>query len=244
MANHTQHGGVPKCLLRFGSRSLLDRHIGLLRGCGVEDVHVAVGYEARRIQEELARLPGGGKVGVVFNPDFHLGSIVTLWRAKPLLKAGRETLLMDADVLYDQRLLRRLLASPHDDCLLLDRNFEADEEPVKVCIRAGRIVEFRKQLAPDMEFDFCGESVGFFRLSPATCRELAEWVDAYVTAGRKGEPHEEALRELMLDRERPPFGVEDVTGIPWVEIDFPEDVRVAEEQVFPCLHPSAPCFDR
>ncbi len=31
------------------------------------------------------------------------------------------------------------------------------------------------------------------------------------------------------------LGVEDVTGLPWVEIDFPEDLEKAEAEVLPAL---------
>ncbi|MEE8351060.1 MAG: hypothetical protein V3R37_02555, partial [Rhodospirillales bacterium] len=29
------------------------------------------------------------------------------------------------------------------------------------------------------------------------------------------------------------FGVEDITGIPWIEIDFPDDLIRAEEMIYP-----------
>jgi choline kinase len=31
------------------------------------------------------------------------------------------------------------------------------------------------------------------------------------------------------------FGYEDVTGLPWVEIDFAEDVRRARDEVLPAI---------
>ena len=32
------------------------------------------------------------------------------------------------------------------------------------------------------------------------------------------------------------IGVEDVSGLPWLEIDFPEDLIRAEQQVLPLIH--------
>ncbi len=49
------------------------------------------------------------------------------------------------DVLYDERLMARLLDSALPDCLLLDREIEPGDEPVKLCVRDGRIVDFRKR---------------------------------------------------------------------------------------------------
>jgi choline kinase len=234
LAGDLEHGPLPKCLLRFGGQSLLERHLRLLARGGVRDVCVAVGYGAERVRDELGRLDSGVRVTTVFNPDYELGSVVTVWCARAQLLAAREILLMDGDVLYDGRMLERLLGSRHANCLLMDRHFEPGEEPVKVCLRAGRIVEFSKRVAPGLAFDHWGESVGFFRLSAETSRALAARAAAYREAGRGMAPHEEALRDLMLE-EPGRFGVEDVTGLPWIEIDFPEDVRRAREEILPRL---------
>ena len=45
--------------------------------------------------------------------------------------------------------------------------------------------------------------------------------------------YEEAFREVLLASPEGSFAAEDVSGIPWIEIDFPEDLRKAREQVFP-----------
>lgn len=225
-------GQKPKCLLEFGGRSLLRRHFDLLARCGVRDVAVGVGYRAQEVGAEIARWNSGLQVEIVQNPDFEQGSMVTLWHLRKAVAAARDLLLMDADVLYDRRMLERLIASPHANCFLLDRDFVPGDEPVKLCVRDGRLVEFRKKVA--VEFDYCGESVGFFRFSPGMAATLNAAVQHYVDAGRVAEPHEEAIRDVLL-AEPEAFGWEDVTGIPWLEIDFPEDVARARDEILPAL---------
>lgn len=47
-------------------------------------------------------------------------------------------------------------------------------------------------------------------------------------------PYEHALRDLLPgDPER--FGYEDITGLPWIEIDYPEDVERAGNEIEPRL---------
>lgn len=221
---------TPKCLLTLGGKSLLQRHLELLLGCGVAEVAIGLGYRAAAVAAALAPWRRRLVVHTVHNPRFAEGSVVTLWTLGGHLDG--EVLLMDADVLYDRRLLARLLESPHRDCFLLDRNLEPGEEPVKLCLRHGRPAEFGKRVEGD--FELCGESVGFFKLSAAGARDLRTAAGGYVSAGRGGEPHEEALRELLLaDPDR--FGYEDITGLPWIEIDFPEDLARAEAEVLPRL---------
>lgn len=212
-------GPMPKALLSFAGRSLLTRHIAMLRGCGVQDITVVAGFEAEQIRGAV-----DPQVRLVLNPEFRDGSVVSLWTARDVLTSGHGVILMDADVLYDQRLIARLVDSPHPNVLLLDRDIEPGDEPVKICIRDDRIVDFHKR--PQAAHEWHGESVGFFRFTPAVAADLADRASAYVHDGRRGMEYEEPIRD-MIQHDPASFGWEDVTGLPWTEIDFPEDVAKA-----------------
>jgi choline kinase len=148
---------------------------------------------------------------------------------------GGDVLLMDADVLYDERILRALVAGDRPvNRLLIDHEFEAGDEPVKLCVRAGVPIELRKQPPADLTFDTIGESVGFFRFDQSGARRLAALVAGYVGSGRANMPHEEAVRDLIREKSHA-IEVTDVTGSPWIEIDFPNDVVRATQEVLPQL---------
>jgi choline kinase len=115
-------------------------------------------------------------------------------------------------------------------------DFEAGDEPVKLCVRDGVPIELRKEVAADLQFDTIGESVGFFRFDEAGARRLAALVAAYVASDRAHMPHEEAVRDLLQERSQI-FEVTDVTGFPWIEIDYSEDVARAAAEVLPLLQP-------
>jgi choline kinase len=216
---------LPKCLLNFGGRSLLDRHLSALMGAGIENVSLCVGYESDQILASIAAR-AEPKVLALHNSRYRLGSIVSLWTARSALQSGDDVLITDADVLYDPAVLMRLTESASPNCFLMDRQFDTGDEPVKICLNAGRIVEFRKHIAPGLTYNSIGESVGFFRFDAVMANRLATIVSAYVSDGRADEPHEEALRDLALAFPEE-MGVEDITGLPWVEIDFPGDVERA-----------------
>lgn len=219
------HG--PKVLLDFGGRRLIDRHLDALAALGVGDVLVTVGHEADALEAALT-----GRARTIFNPDYRQGSLVSLWTQRERLREGRPVLLMDGDVLYDSRMIERLLCTPGDAVLLVDRELDAGDEPVKVCFRGGRLVDFRKR--PEHAHDWHGESVGFFHFSGAMAAALADRCDAYVAAGRTDIEYEEAIRDLILaDPDR--FVAADVTDLPWTEIDFPEDVERARIMILPQL---------
>lgn len=224
---------MPKALLRFGDRTLLARHIAILKDAGVDEIVIGVGYRADLITAELDAIGAGSMVRTVVNPRYREGSVVTIWSLREEFAAGRPILMMDADVLYDARMIQRLCESRHANCLLYDADIEDGEEPVKICIRGGEIVDFGKTVNPD--HDHHGESVGFFRFTPEAASHLARIVAGYVEARQSSEMYEEAIRDLMCAVPLGTFGIEDVTGLPWIEIDFPEDIARAETEVLPHL---------
>lgn len=224
-------GERPKSLLEFGGLSLLARHLDALAGVGVERLTVCVGYQHALIEAELtrhARIP----VTTVHNPLFRAGSVRSLWTAREALTRGQALLLMDADVLYAPRLLRTLAQSVHSNCFLLDRELPPGDEPVKICVRDGHIVEFRKIPDPAIAYDYAGESVGFFKFGPAAAAELAARTETYIAQQREGEAYEEPIRDMVLARSQP-LAFEDITGTPWIEIDFPDDLRRARDDILP-----------
>lgn len=142
-------------------------------------------------------------------------------------------LLMDADVLYDEDMLDRLINSPHPNCFLLERAFDPGDEPVKSCIRSGEIVEFRKWLSA--EFDFCGEPFGFFKLSTEVAKKIIVQTEHYWRQDRRQEPYEEVIRDVLLTSPRNTFAFEVVTNMPWIEIDFAADIERANTVVLPLI---------
>ena len=226
---------LPKCLLRFGGMTLLERHLRMLKNAGVEDVVLALGFRHEIVEAELDRLAWTPRPQVVLNMNFELGSVLTVHTVAAAMTRGGDVLLMDADVLYDERILRTLVAGSNPvNRLLIDREFEAGDEPVKLCVQGGVPVELRKQLAADLKFDTIGESVGFFRFGQAGATRLAALVAGYADSGRAHMPHEEAVRDLIREKNLV-IEVADVTGSPWIEIDFPIDVIRATEEVLPQL---------
>lgn len=228
---------LPKCLLRFGGMTLLERHLRMLKNAGVDEVVLALGFRHELVEDEIDRLAWQPRPQIVLNRNFELGSVLTVHTAADAMTRGGDVLLMDADVLYDERIMRTLVAGKASvNRLLIDRDFEAGDEPVKLCVRDGVPIELRKQLAADLNFDTIGESVGFFRFAQNGARRLAALVAGYTDSGRAHMPHEEAVRDLIREQSQA-IEVADVTGSPWIEIDFPVDVTRAAEEVLPHLEP-------
>ncbi len=147
-------GGRPKCLLRFGGKTLLQRHIEILNGLGAQRIIIVTGYRHRDIGAELATVRSGAPVETIVNPDYEAGSVVSLHCAYDHLDGGADSIMMDADVLYEPGILARLFSTQHDNCFLLDREFEPGDEPVKLCVSGAHTGGIQKKAGP-------GDSLGF-----------------------------------------------------------------------------------
>jgi len=225
---------APKILLRFGGRSLLDWHLQHLAANQISHVTIVSGYAQDLIQTEIKLLQPHHKLTLhqLVNPDFTEGSVLSFQTSVPLLRnINHPVLLMDADVLYPAAMLQRLIHSPHPTALLIDRNFSThDDDPVLVPIINKRPADFRKKWIG--QADLLGESIGFFKVAPTDLPLLIDETAKRLSGEYRQESYDEVLR-AMVQAGR--FGYEDVTDLPWTEIDFPEDVKRAQEEVLPAI---------
>ncbi len=226
----------PKSLLNFGGKTLLHRHIEILSDLGIVGLTLVLGYRKDEILAEVdkvqRKLGIQGFVNHIVNPDFRLGTVVSLYAAKSVLRGGTDVVMMDADVLYSRRLIECLINSPNFNCLLVDLNFEPGDEPVKVCIKGGRIVDFGKQISH--EYEIMGEWPGFMKMSSGIASGMADACAAIIESGKSDRPCEDAMYDVLMAQPGV-IGYEDVTGEPWIEIDFPEDLARARDTILPQL---------
>ncbi|WP_437658162.1 NTP transferase domain-containing protein [Sorangium sp. So ce1182] len=213
---------APKCLVSIDGKTLLERHLVNLAESGVTDLTIVVGFRREMIEEALGALRTRLKVELIHNPRFVHGSIVSLHTAAERLSQGG--LWMDADVLYPAALLRRLVASPQENCLLVDASSEETGEEMMVGVRAGRVLKIARRVGRD--WDVAGETVGFAKVGPEGGRVMQRLLEEEVSAGRLDQEYEAAMDRAFQEV---PFGIERVDDLPWTEIDFEEDIEKARQ---------------
>jgi len=224
----------PKCLLEFAGRSLLERHLDILQSLdAVSSMTMVVGYESDKIKAAVATYQLTIQPEFILNDRFDRGSNLSLWHAFKALTQGLPVLFMDADVLYAPSILEKLVSDTGKSVVPFDSGFEPGDEPVKVCFENDRVVEFGKCVG--VSFDQAGEWPGFMRLSPAVAASIADILDRQVEDGNIDAPYEDAFREVILSAPEDSFEFFDVKGIPWIEIDFPEDLERADSIIAPQL---------
>jgi len=217
-------GDKPKCLLRIGGRTLVERQIDALDAAGIRDIVVVVGCQA-----ELVRRNCGHRVNYIENSRFaQTNSLYSLWLARPLLTNG--FVVMNCDVLFHPQLLVDLLTARHENALMVsfDDGPLGDEE-MKVRTRCGRVVDISKTLDPS-EAD--AENVGLVKFGASGARRLVALLDQRVAAGGLRDWAPRAFGDFAREQALYAIGTR---GFPWTEIDFPEDYERAVNEILPAI---------
>jgi len=216
----------PKCLVEIGAMTLLSRALRALATVGVSEAWVVVGYRHELIATELSHYSPPLAVACIKNEAFLRGSVRSLWVAREALDGP--VLVMDADVLFPVHLLRRLVTSPHTNCVLADPRSSFTGEEMILTRHEARIWDItRGVLDPSQAL---GEGVGFYKLDRSAARSLRQLLEEWVASGRDDQEYEEVFRTLFKFCV---FGYEVVGDLPWTEIDFPEDILKAEQEIWP-----------
>lgn len=213
---------IPKCLLVLAGRTLLERQLALLADAGIDDVVIVTGHGAEAVRAACA-----GRARCVHNPHFEAtNSLYSLALAEEAMPEG-PMLLLNSDVLVHPALVERLLAEPAENALLVDLEARLDDEAMKVAVSAGRVVAIDKGL--DLSRTD-GENVGVVKFGRAGRRALFRAARGLLSEGRLSAWAPAAYQEIL---EEAPIAAIPTGGLPWIEIDFPEDLARAERDIVP-----------
>ena len=97
-------------------------------------------------------------------------------------------------------------------------------------LHEGRIWDITRGVADPSQT--LGEGVGFYKLARSTAQHLRHSLDRWIADGHDDVEYEEVFRPLFKVCA---FGYELVGDLPWTEIDFPEDIRKAEQAIWPLI---------
>ena len=226
----------PKCLLKVGERTLLERTVDAMRQAGITEFLVVTGYRGEMIREFLEgysrlssrtsqpSLPSQPSFTFLDNTDYeHNNNIYSLWMACQKVR-GCDFLLMDSDILCDPAAVVRI-AQETVSALAVNRH-ELGEEEMKVVVDAdNRITEISKTCSPEAAM---GESVGIEKITADYCEALARELDQMILKeGLIDIFYERAFERLIPQGHT--FKVVDTTHYFSYELDTPEDFKRAQE---------------
>lgn len=213
----------PKCFLRVGPLTLLEHQLEALARFEVSPVVVVAGYRSEVVAARVnahAQLIENARHATT-------NSLYSLWLAREQVHDG--FVLLNADVLFDPEVLRRVLDSPNPQAFAVDRRSHFEAEEMKVELEGDRILALSKTLEPARSH---AENVGLLKFSGAGARVLFDRIEELLAVGGEQQFCPYAFDAVAAEL---PLHAVPVEDLPWVEIDFLEDLRRAREEIWPAI---------
>ncbi len=216
--------GKPKCLQTIGGRTLLDVQLDILASVGIREVCVVVGYEHEQIRRHVARRPG---CVTIENPRYaETNSLYSLWEARNWIRGS--FLCLNGDVIAHPDIFHRVLAV-EGSALAFDSGSGDEPEHMKVATQAGFLGSISKEMpSPKVH----GENVGLLQFDTTAAFRLLGEVSAMITAGGVNNWVPAAVDRIA---DLVPIRCVDIRGLPWIEVDFPEDLEAARNRIWPAI---------
>lgn len=99
----------PKCLLKVGDRTLLQRSVDSLVAAGISEFVVVHRYLSAMITDFLEEHYPQLKFHFIDNRDYATtNNIYSLWLARTVVE-GRQFILLDSDLIYDGRIISKVM---------------------------------------------------------------------------------------------------------------------------------------
>jgi choline kinase len=216
---------MPKGFLRLGKLPIVEESLRRLQAVGISRVQIVTGHLAEFYEELAAR--SGGLVSTTYNARYaDSGSMYSLYLARNQMD-DEAFLLLESDLIYEQRALTTILERPEDDVLLVSGPTGSGDE-VYVETDGQKLVNMSKERAA-LGRSVLGELVGISRITPPLYRAMNA-VAEYRFRNSLRLEYEQALVGAAAGRA---INCHLISDLAWSEIDNAQDLERAVTRVYP-----------
>lgn len=213
---------MPKCLLKVGVKSILEMTIENLLATNNSEIIIVTGYLENKIREFIRERFPHLQITYIYNELYaSTNNIYSLWLAKDEV-LGNDMMMLDSDIVFDERIISKLQNSGYKNCLALKRH-EVHDEEIKVKTDAhGCVIEIGKEVNVSLAE---GESIGIEIFGIEALTELYFILDRKVVTEKEVNQFYEAAFQELSDNK---LFIVDTTEYFCMEIDTEEDLKIAE----------------
>jgi choline kinase len=219
---------TPKCLLKLGTKLILERTLDNLINNGIENLIIVTGYLEEMIKSFIDGKYPSLNVTFIYNDVFDsTNNIYSLWLIKDHIHDS-DILLMDSDIIFDQGIIKVLLEQDSGNYLAVRSEQDLSEEEMKVIVGSDKTVtQISKKIDPKLA---AGESIGIERFESDFLKLLFDKLyDRVITKGRVNDFYEAAFQDA-IDAGGKIYAL-DAGDYKCIEVDTAEDIKHAEELI-------------
>ena len=213
----------PKCMTEIApGETILSRQLRLLARCGIREVVITTGLFDSVLRDYCRSLELPLEISFVFNPDYaETNYIQSIRCAEPLLR-GEDIVLMHGDLVFEQGVLGRVLASPVS-CMTVSSTLSLPQKDFKAVVQDGRIMK--------VGIEFFDDALTAQPLYKLLRRDWLMWLDKiceFCDGGQRKCYAENAFNTISDECEVYTMDFKDKLC---AEIDTPEDMEAVSRQL-------------
>ncbi len=217
----------PKGFLHLGQRPIIQEAIDKLLRVGIRQIIIVTGHHFKFYERLKESYPG--IIETVYNSQYaRSGNMYSLYCARARLQ--EDFLLVESDLVYEERALSEILKFPKDNGVLLS-NPTASGDEVYVAVNGERIVGLSKDLT-QLGSDIAGELVGITKISRFLFKEMLAVAEFMFRRSLQVTYDEDCLTTVSSFY---PLYYHLVPDLIWSEIDDPLDFRRVQNRVYPAI---------
>jgi choline kinase len=216
----------PKGFILVGATPIIEQSIQRLRASGIHRIVIVTGHMAEYYERLQSRYPG--LIRLVHNDQYaDSGSMYSLFLARGAVEYP--FLLIESDLIYEQRALDVLLNNSSPDVLLVSGTTEAGDE-VYVTAVDGFLKDAGK-VRTALRGPSIGEWVGITKLSEICFTEMLRRAQQ----GFRYDLHLDYENTLVAAASTVPIRCHLVDNLLWSEIDNELQLLRARERIYPLI---------
>lgn len=213
----------PKCMTEIApGETILSRQLRLLARCGIREAVITTGLFDSVLRDYCRSLELPLEISFVFNPDYaETNYIQSIRCAEPLLR-GEDIVLMHGDLVFEQGVLGRVLASPVS-CMTVSSTLPLPQKDFKAVVQDGRIMK--------VGIEFFDDALTAQPLYKLLRRDWLMWLDKiceFCDGGQRKCYAENAFNTISDECEVYTMDFKDKLC---AEIDTPEDMEAVSRQL-------------
>ncbi|MEK6968159.1 MAG: phosphocholine cytidylyltransferase family protein [Nanoarchaeota archaeon] len=207
---------IPKCMLKVNGKTLIEYQVEACKQAGITEIIVIVGYKGEKIKRLLK-----DTVRYVWNNKFAETQTLYSLHLTQKLCQGLPVIHIDGDNYFEPLLIKKIIANPSQNVLLMEFRNKLDKEATKAVIQNKRLRYVSKDIPLDRA---SGESTGILKLSASLSSKLYEQARKSARQKRYELHVHDGLNQLLTNNV--------VRTMPcnesyWLEIDFKKDLARA-----------------
>ncbi|WP_340313782.1 phosphocholine cytidylyltransferase family protein [Rhizorhabdus argentea] len=213
----------PKCLIDFSGKSLIAWQIESLVANGVDQIVVVTGFRDGIMNTALAEVAQSSvSIRTCFNPFYKVAdNLGSCWIVRG--EMDQDFIILNGDTLVSPEIVARLIANATMPITVsIDVKDSYDLDDMKVQREGDRLLQIGKRLDPH---ESNAESIGMLAFKGEGPTIFRQQVEAMMRT-----PEGVLNWYLKAIHALAPSGVVgtvSIEGLPWAEVDFPEDLPIA-----------------